>query len=192
MKKELAKSLEVLKNGGVILYPTDTVWGIGCDATNEKAVSKVYSIKKRDSSKAMICLVDSFYMIEAYVQDPPEIAFDLIELSARPLSVVFDNAMGLAENLIADDGSIAFRMVEKRFCSNLISRLRKPLVSTSANFSGETVPQNLADVPETIKSSVDYIVNCCSDTPFRGSVSDLIKISNSGEVKILRSGGEKA
>ena len=139
---DIKKAVEVMKNGGVILYPTDTVWGIGCDATNAEAVAKVYKIKQRDDSKALICLVDSDARLQRYVRNAPEVAWNVMELATKPTTVIFDEAVNLAHNLIAEDGSIAMRITNEEFSKELCYRFQKPIVSTSANISGQPAAQN--------------------------------------------------
>ena len=138
---EVKKAIEVMKQGGVILYPTDTVWGIGCDATNPEAVKRVYEIKKRDDSKALICLVDSDARLSRYVRNVADVTWDMIELSTKPLTIIFDNATGLAPNLLAEDGSVGIRITKEEFSKELCYRFQKPIVSTSANISGEPTAQ---------------------------------------------------
>ena len=147
-----------MKKGGVILYPTDTVWGIGCDATNPDAVKRVYEIKKREDSKAMICLVDSEARIVRYVRDVAEVVWSMIELSNKPLTVIFDNATGLAPNLLAEDGSVGIRVTREEFSKELCYRFQKPIVSTSANISGEPTALTFDEISDEIKEAVDYVV----------------------------------
>ena len=187
IEEDIKKAVEVLRNGGVILYPTDTVWGIGCDATNEEAVRKVYEIKHRDDSKAMICLVDSEVRLQRYVRNVPEVAWDLIELSERPTTVILDGATGLASNLIAEDGSIAVRVTKETFSKELCYRFQKPLVSTSANISGEPAAQNYCDISEEILNAVDYVCLTRRQEHEPHRPSAIIKIAMNGEVKIIRS-----
>lgn len=187
IEEDIKKAVEVLRNGGVILYPTDTVWGIGCDATNEEAVRKVYEIKHRDDSKAMICLVDSDVRLQRYVRNVPEVAWDLIELSERPTTVILDGATGLAPNLIAEDGSIAVRVTKETFSKELCYRFQKPLVSTSANISGEPAAQNYCDISEEILNAVDYVCLTRRQEHEPHRPSAIIKIAMNGEVKIIRS-----
>ena len=187
IEEDIKKAVEVLRNGGIILYPTDTVWGIGCDATNEEAVRKVYEIKHRDDSKAMICLVDSEVRLQRYVRNVPEVAWDLIELSERPTTVILDGATGLAPNLIAEDGSIAVRVTKETFSKELCYRFQKPLVSTSANISGEPAAQNYCDISEEILNAVDYVCLTRRQEHEPHRPSAIIKIAMNGEVKIIRS-----
>ena len=148
-----------MRAGGVILYPTDTVWGIGCDATNPEAVKRVYEIKRREDSKSMLVLVDSDAKVDLYVKEVPAVAWDLIELSTKPLTIIYDGAKNLAENLLASDGSIGIRVTAEEFSKQLCFRFRKAIVSTSANISGEPTPKSFSEISEEIKNSVDYIVS---------------------------------
>ena len=187
MYDDIIKSLEVLKSGGTILYPTDTIWGIGCDATNEEAIDKIYGIKKREETKSMIILLDTDAKLMQYVDDVPDVAYDLIELSDKPLTIIFSKAKNLPSNLINNDGSIAIRIVKDEFCQKLISRFRKPIVSTSANISGETSPLIFDKISDLIKQSVDYAVNWRQDDFTKSRPSGIIKLDNSGIVKVIRS-----
>jgi len=158
MHNDIKKALEVIKNGGIILYPTDTIWGIGCDATNEKSVSRIYQIKKREDSKSMLVLMENPALLERYVTEVPEIAWDLVEVATTPLTVIYPGAKNLAKNLIAEDGSIGIRFTKEVFTAQLLQRFRRPLVSTSANISGEKSPAFFDEISEEIKNQVDYIV----------------------------------
>lgn len=183
---DIKKAVEVMKKGGVILYPTDTVWGIGCDATNADAVAKVYAIKHRDDSKALICLVDSDARIQRYARNVPEVAWDLLELAEKPTTVILDNAVNLAPNLIAEDGSIAMRITREPFSKELCYRFQKPIVSTSANISGEPAAQNYCDISEELINAVDYICWSRRQEHKPHTPSSIIKLSENGEVKIIR------
>lgn len=183
---DIKKAVEVMKKGGVILYPTDTVWGIGCDATNADAVAKVYAIKHRDDSKALICLVDSDARIQRYVRNVPEVAWDLLELAEKPTTVILDNAVNLAPNLIAEDGSIAMRITRESFSKELCYRFQKPIVSTSANISGEPAAQNYCDISEELINAVDYVCWSRRQEHKSHTPSSIIKLSENGEVKIIR------
>lgn len=183
---DIKKAVEVMKKGGVILYPTDTVWGIGCDATNADAVAKVYAIKHRDDSKALICLVDSDARIQRYARNVPEVAWDLLELAEKPTTVILDNAVNLAPNLIAEDGSIAMRITREPFSKELCYRFQKPIVSTSANISGEPAAQNYCDISEELINAVDYICWSRRQEHKPHTPSSIIKLSKNGEVKIIR------
>ena len=178
--------MKVLREGGVILYPTDTVWGIGCDATNAAAVSRVYEIKQRDDSKAMICLVDSDVRLQRYVRNVPEVAWDIMELATKPTTVILDGAVNLAPNLIAEDGSIAMRITKEPFSQQLCYRFQKPLVSTSANISGEPAAQNYRDIAPEILEAVDYVCFTRRQEHQPHQPSSIIKIKPNGEVKIIR------
>ena len=155
-KEDIKKAVEVMRKGGVILYPTDTVWGIGCDATNAEAVKRVYEIKRRDDSKALICLVDSDARLQRYVRNVPNVAWDLLNLNTKPTTVILDNAVNLAPNLVAQDGTIAMRITKEEFSKELCFRMQKPIVSTSANISGEPAAQNYCDISEELLNAVDY------------------------------------
>jgi L-threonylcarbamoyladenylate synthase len=184
--EEIKKAIEVMRNGGVILYPTDTIWGIGCDATNEEAVKKVYEIKKRADSKALICLVDSEAKIDFYVKDVPPVAWDLIELSTKPLTVIYDGARNLAPNLLAEDGSVGIRVTNEEFSKQLCFRFRKAVVSTSANISGEPSPRSFADISDEIKNAVDYIVGVRQNEKGGVKPSSIIKLGAGGVVQVIR------
>ena len=186
IEDDIKKAVEVMKKGGVILYPTDTVWGIGCDATNADAVAKVYAIKHRDDSKALICLVDSDARIQRYVRNVPEVAWDLLELAEKPTTVILDNAVNLAPNLIAEDGSIAMRITREPFSKELCYRFQKPIVSTSANISGEPAAQNYCDISEELINAVDYVCWSRRQEHKPHTPSSIIKLSENGEVKIIR------
>lgn len=186
MHNDIKKALEVLKNGGVILYPTDTIWGIGCDATNQKAVQKIYNIKKREDSKSMLVLMENPALLDRYVDDVPEVAWDLVEITTTPLTVIYPNAKNLASNLIADDGSIGIRFTKEEFTSQLLQRFRRPLVSTSANISGEKSPAFFDEISEEIKDQVDYIVEYRQDNTTPSQPSSIIKLGPGGRIDIIR------
>lgn len=175
-----------MRSGGVILYPTDTVWGIGCDATNADAVARVYGIKKRDDSKAMICLVDSDVRMQRYVRNVPEVAWNVMELATKPTTVIFDNAVNLADNLIAEDGSIAMRITGEPFSKELCYRFQKPIVSTSANISGEAAAENYRDISEELLNAVDYVCFSRRQEHKPHAPSSIIRIRTNGEVEIIR------
>lgn len=183
---DIKKAVEVMKNGGVILYPTDTVWGIGCDATNAEAVAKVYKIKQRDDSKALICLVDSDARLQRYVRNAPEVAWNVMELATKPTTVIFDEAVNLAHNLIAEDGSIAMRITNEEFSKELCYRFQKPIVSTSANISGQPAAQNYCDISEELLNAVDYVCFSRRQENKPHTPSSIIKIKNNGEIDIIR------
>jgi len=179
------KALEVLRSGGVILYPTDTVWGLGCDATNAEGIKKIYEIKKRDDSKSLIIMVAEEREILQYVASPDLQVFHFIQQQTRPTTVIFENAVGLPENLVSADGSIAIRIVRDEFCRHLIKRLRKPIVSTSANISTEPAPSNFAQVVTLIREAVDYIVPWRKDDETPVQPSQIVKWNN-GAVEFIR------
>ncbi len=186
LQDEIKKAVEVLRKGGVILYPTDTVWGIGCDATNAEAVKRVYEIKRRADSKAMICLVDSEARLCRYVRNVADVTWDMIELATKPLTIIYDNATGLAENLLAEDGSVGIRVTREEFSKELCFRFQKPIVSTSANISGEPTAQKFDDIDEEIKNAVDYVVRYNQRCKEKHLPSSIVKIKENGEFVIIR------
>ena len=186
MKDEIKKACEVLQKGGVILYPTDTVWGIGCDATNEEAVRRVYEIKKRADSKAMLVLVDSPVKVDFYVKDVPVVAWDLIEMATRPLTIIYDGARNLAPNLIAEDGSVGIRVTNEEFSRQLCFRFRKAIVSTSANISGEPAAAVFSEISGEILNAVDYVVDYRREETGHPKPSSIIRLGAGGVVKIIR------
>ena len=183
---DIKKAVEVMRQGGVILYPTDTVWGIGCDATNPEAVARVYKIKHRDDSKALICLVDSEARLQRYVRNVPEVAWQVMELATQPTTVILDNATGLAEILIAEDGSIAMRITGEPFSKELCYRFQKPIVSTSANISGQPAAENYKDISEELINSVDYVCYSRRQEKKPHTPSKILRIRLNGEVEIIR------
>lgn len=186
MNEDIKSALEVLQKGGVILYPTDTIWGIGCDACNEDAVKRVYEIKNRVDSKSMLVLMENAALIDRYVSEVPEIAFDLMELAVKPLTIIFDGARGLAGNLIAEDGSIGIRITSEAFSAELIRRFKRPIVSTSANISGRPSPACFDEIDQQIIDSVDYVVKYRQDDNQKAVPSSIIKLGRGGEVKVIR------
>lgn len=186
MEEDIKKAFEVLVSGGLILYPTDTIWGIGCDATNEEAVHRVYELKRRVDSKALITLLDNPIKLDYYIDEVPSLAWDLIELSEKPLTIIYDGARNVAPSLMAEDGSLAIRITKEKFSQELCKRFRKALVSTSANISGESAPANFDDISEEIKDGVDYIVKYRQDDTSKSKASSIIKLGKTGEVKIIR------
>ena len=175
----------MLKNGGLILYPTDTVWGIGCDATNEAAVKKIYRLKERKDSKALICLVSNYTMLEKYVKRMPPVALEIIDSSKKPTTIIYHSSVGLAKNLVAKDNSIAIRVASDKFCQNLINKFGRPIVSTSANISGMPTPNGFKMIHADILTGVDYVVNLYQEK-IMSSPSSIIKLANDGTVKIIR------
>lgn len=185
-EEDIKNAVKVLREGGVILYPTDTVWGIGCDATNAKAVAKVYDIKHRDDSKALICLVDSDARLQRYVRNVPAVAWELLDAAIKPTTVILDDATNLAPNLIAEDGSIALRITREAFSHELCYRFQKAIVSTSANISGEPAAQNYRDISEEIINSVDYVCWSRRQEHKPHTPSCIIRLKPDGEVTIIR------
>jgi len=181
----MEKIVEILKSGGTILYPTDTIWGIGCDATNIEAVNKIFDIKKREKNKSMIILVETEKRLQDLV-DVPEIAWEIIDLSEKPVTIVYENPRGLPKELLAEDGSIGIRLVKNDFCKKLITKLNKPLVSTSANFSGEKSPLKFSDISSEMIDLVDYAVEENRDVVSKYSGSSVIKIWSDNRIKVLR------
>jgi L-threonylcarbamoyladenylate synthase len=181
----MEKAIETLKNGDVILYPTDTIWGIGCDATNEAACQKISQIKNRTDNKSFIILVDSVQMIEKYIPEFPDVCYDLVDLADKPLTIIYPNAKGLAPSILADDGSVGIRVTKDPICLKLIRSMRKPLVSTSANLSGEANPSCFADVNQQIKDQVDAIVMEKLDVK-NNVASQIIKIGLDYSIQVIR------
>lgn len=185
MQKEIEKVLEILNQGGLILYPTDTVWGIGCDATNPEAVKKIYELKQREDSKSLICLAVDDRMLKNYIIEIPKVALELIDIANKPTTIVYDNAKNLASNLIAEDGTIAFRIPDDEFCYWLLRKFNKPIVSTSANISGQPTPKSFKEISNDILKGVDYVVNLHHEK-ICNKPSSIIKLGNDGTVKIIR------
>jgi L-threonylcarbamoyladenylate synthase len=186
MKDEILRAFEVLKTGGVILYPTDTVWGLGCDATKSRSVERIFKLKKRPEKKSLIMLLDQYEKLYQYVEDVPEIAFDLMNNITTPLTIVYPHAKNIAKNLISEDGSIAIRVVKDEFCRKLISLLNKPLVSTSANITGQPTPLIFNKIAPEILKSVDYVVNYAQTRIDQVKASTIIKFNEKGEYEIVR------
>lgn len=184
--EEVKKAVEVLRNGGVILYPTDTVWGIGCDATNSESVAKIYAIKHREDSKSMLVLCDSMARVSMYVNEIPDIAYDLTELSEKPMTIIYPDAKNLASNLIASDGSIGIRVTSEKFSKYLCGAFGKPIVSTSANISGEPAAACFSEISDKIKDNVDHIVNYRRNDKEKKQPSSIIKLEKSGIFVLLR------
>ena len=185
MKSELEKSLEVLKSGGLILYPTDTVWGIGCDASNKESVKRIYAIKKRDDSKALVCLVNSITMLKNHIADVPDSVLKVLDKTEKPTTVIYNKPVGIAKNLIAHNDTLAIRIVNHEFCKELISRFGKPIVSTSANISGEPTPKSFAEISQPILKGVDYVVNLQKEK-IATKASTIIKVEQNGEIQVIR------
>ena len=188
-QEDIKQAIEVMRRGGVILYPTDTVWGIGCDATNAEAVKRVYAIKQRDDSKALICLVDSDSRLQRYVRNVPDVAWQLIDSlkeGDRPTTLILDGAINLAENLIADDGSIGIRITQEPFSKELCFRFQKAIVSTSANISGEPAAQNYRDIDPRILEAGDYVCWSRRQEHKPHMPSSIIRLREDGQVEIIR------
>ena len=190
MREEIQKALEVLRSGGVILYPTDTVWGVGCDATNPEAVAKVYAIKKREDSKSLVLLASNMDMICRYVKEVPEMAIQLVEVNDKPMTIIYPGAVvgnnGLAPSTVAEDGTVGMRIPMMDFCQQLTARLGRPLVSTSANISGQQTPKNFAEISEEIKAAVDHIVDPSLEKCATGQSSSIIKVGLDYSIEIIR------
>lgn len=185
-KTDLAEALRVLQQGGIILYPTDTVWGIGCDARNEEAVRKIYALKQREDSKSMLCLLDEMGKLQGYVKTIPSMAYDLDELSTKPLTIIYPGAQNVAPNLLAEDGSLGIRITREPFSHDLCARLHAPLVSTSANISGQPTAKNFSEVSEAIRQGVDYIVRFRQSEKSEPNPSSIIKLGVNNEIKVIR------
>lgn len=185
MHNEIKNALKILKEGGLIVYPTDTVWGIGCDATNPDAIKKIYDLKQRDDSKALICLVADDRMLKKYVRKVPEVALNIIEIADKPTTIIYDDAQNLAPNLIADDNTIAIRIPDDEFCYQLCRKLNGALVSTSANISGLPTPKSFKEIAPEVLKGVDYVVNLQREK-ICSKPSSIIKLSSNGIVKVIR------
>jgi L-threonylcarbamoyladenylate synthase len=186
-ESDIIHCLETLRQGGIILYPTDTIWGIGCDATNPDAVGKIFDLKQRPAIKSMIVLLADPRDVNKYSSRPQPYIAEYLEKATKPTTVIYEAALGLAENLVSDDGSIAMRIVQEDFCRHLIKRFRKPIVSTSANISGEDSPKNFKEISEDIKQGVDYIVKYRQQDDRTARASVLVRFDKSGEAIVLRS-----
>jgi L-threonylcarbamoyladenylate synthase len=183
---DLQKALEVLKSGGIILYPTDTVWGLGCDATNAAAVKKIHDLKKRPATKQMLVLVDAPSRLTNYIQEVPALAWEIIDLTTKPLTIVYSGAKNLPESLITNKGSVAIRVTNELFSQTLCSRLKKPIVSTSANYNSKPTPRNFSEIDESIVKAVDYVVQYRQDDANIHSPSGIIELGIHGEIKVIR------
>ncbi|MBR5736346.1 MAG: threonylcarbamoyl-AMP synthase [Bacteroidales bacterium] len=186
LKQEIDAAVKVLKEGGVILYPTDTVWGIGCDAADEEAVARVFEIKEREDAKSLITLVADADMIGRYVKVIPQMAIELIEVNDKPMTIIYPGAMGLAGNVVAEDGSVGIRIPQSEFCRQLCRRFGGAIVSTSANISGEEAPATFEDINASILDAVDHIVDPFYEEGATGVSSQIIKVGLDGEIKVIR------
>ncbi len=185
INQEIHNAFEVIKNGGIILYPTDTVWGIGCDASNPEAVSKIFQLKKRVETQSMICLMNGEKMMYTVFKEIPEVAWQILDLSENPTTLVLDNPRNVASNLIAADKTLGIRIVKEPFCFKLMERMKKPLVSTSANISGQPTPKSFKEISPEIIKGVDYVVNLHQDK-IAGKPSTIIKLTSDAQVKVIR------
>jgi L-threonylcarbamoyladenylate synthase len=185
-EEDIKESLNTLRKGGIILYPTDTIWGLGCDPTNQEAVSRIFNIKSREENKSLIILADSIGMVERYVKEIPEIIYEIVDVSDSPITIIYPNGKNLAPGVCSEDGSIAIRICNEDFCNGLIGRFRKPLVSTSANFSGKPFPANFNEIDKALVDQVDYVVKYRQDDRGKNAASPVIKINSDGTFKILR------
>lgn len=184
--EDIQQAVDVMRRGGIILYPTDTVWGIGCDARNAEAVKRVFALKRRDDSKALICLVDSANRMQQYSRSIPDVAWDLIDYAERPLTLIVDDAINLAPNLVAEDGSIAIRVTRERISHDLCYRFQKAVVSTSANLSGQPAPRNFMEISPEIIQGVDYVMKARRNDVTKGKPSQIVKISKDGQITFIR------
>jgi L-threonylcarbamoyladenylate synthase len=185
-REDIEKALATLRVGGVVLYPTDTIWGLGCDPTNAEAVQKIFRIKEREPGKSLLVLVNGEVMLERYVADLPEIALELLGVSEEPLTIVYPSGKNLASGVCSEDGSVGIRICRDEFCSELIGRFRKPLVSTSANLSGMPAPENFSDIDAKVISSADYVVNYRQDDRRQFRSSPVIRLNSDGTIQIIR------
>ncbi|MBQ3872204.1 MAG: threonylcarbamoyl-AMP synthase [Bacteroidales bacterium] len=197
MRDILSEALEVLRKGGTILYPTDTVWGLGCDATNPKAVARIYEIKQRSDSKSLVLLASDLDMVAKYVKEIPSIAIDLVEVNDAPMTIIYPDAIAgapdsegdrwhLAHNTVAEDGSVGMRIPMMQWCKDLVFKLGRPIVSTSANISGEPTPKRFSEIPQEIKDAVDFVVPPSVDKESTGKASQILKVGLRGEIEIIR------
>jgi L-threonylcarbamoyladenylate synthase len=183
---DIKGSLDTLRKGGIILYPTDTIWGLGCDPTNESSINRIFQIKSRAENKSLIILVDSISMAERYVTEIPEIVYELAEVSDTPLTIIYPKGKNLGNGVCSEDGSVAIRVCNDQFCNELIKRFRKPLVSTSANFSGSQAPGNFSEVEQDLIDKVDFVVKYRQNDRSKSSASPVIKVNLDGTIKIIR------
>jgi len=185
LNEEVHKAYEIIKEGGIILYPTDTVWGIGCDATNPEAVAKIYTLKQREETKSMIVLMNGEKMMYNIFKEIPEVAWQIIDLSEKPTTLILDNPRNVAPNLVAQDQTLGIRLIKEPFCFKLLERMKKPLVSTSANISGQSTPKSFKEISPEIIKGVDYVVNLHHEKICQNP-STIIKLTNDSQVKVIR------
>ncbi len=186
MKDTIIEAAKVLKAGGVILYPTDTIWGLGCDATNAEAVKKVFALKRRDEAKSLVLLAADLDMVARFVREVPQMAIQLVEVNDAPMTIIYPDAVGIAPNAVAEDGSVGIRIPLNEDCIDLCRRLGRPVVSTSANISGEPAPKKFAEIPAEIREAVDYIVDPALEKGSTGRASQIIKVALDGQIQIIR------
>ncbi len=186
MIEEIKEAIDILKEGGIILYPTDTIWGLGCDATNESACKRIFEIKEREEAKSMVVLASDMNMVEDYLEEVPEIARNLVEVSDKPLTIIYPGARDLAKNIVAPDGSVGIRIPNNEFCQLLLDNFRRPLVSTSANISGEVSPSEYSDINIHIINSADWVADPVYANESSGKASSIIKLGLGGEIQIIR------
>jgi len=184
-KEVIQECIQILKRGGLLLYPTDTVWGIGCDATNAEAIDKIYRLKQRQNDKSLICLVSDFKMLNQYVEEIPEVAYDILKYADKPTTIIYQNPIRIATNLIADDDTLAIRVVNDIFAKELVRKYKKPIVSTSANISGQNTPSNFFEISKEILEGVDYVVNLHQSNKNK-KPSTIIKLDLDGKVEVIR------
>ena len=184
--EDIEQALKILIQGGIILYPTDTIWGVGCDATNSSAVEKIFRIKSRSENKSLIILVNNEEMVRRYTRNVPEIAFELTEIADKPLTIIYPEGKNLATGICSEDGSVGIRICHDEFCNELIRRFRKPIVSTSANFSGNPTPSNFSEIENSLKDAVDYIVKFRQNDLQKYSASQIIQFGEKGTIKVIR------
>lgn len=185
MIEEIQNAIQTLKRGGLILYPTDTVWGIGCDATNANAIDKVFALKQRSEKKSLICLVSDFKMLNQYVEEIPEVAYDILKYADQPTTIIYQNPIRVATNLIAEDDTLGIRVVNDKFAKSLLRKYKKPIVSTSANISGQPTPKNFDEISDEILKGVDYVVNL-QKSKKSNKASTIIKLDLDGKVQVIR------
>ncbi|RZA01395.1 MAG: threonylcarbamoyl-AMP synthase [Sphingobacteriaceae bacterium] len=186
LKDEVAKALKVVQEGGIILYPTDTIWGIGCDATNTEAIKKIYQLKQRDEAKSMLVLLDTDAKLPSYISEVPDLAYDLIEFAENPLTLIMPGAKNMSTAIISEDGSVGIRISSHPFCQQLIQRMRKPLVSTSANISGKPSPQYFGQIDQEIIDGVDYVVDLDQHSTEIKKPSTIMKLAPGGQFEFIR------
>lgn len=184
--KDIEEAVRVMREGGVVLYPTDTIWGLGCDASNSEAVRRIFEIKRRSDSKSMLVLVGTDALLPYYVEEVPDLAYDLMDMAEKPITIIYDGARRLAPELVAEDGSVGIRVTHEAFSRDLCNRMKGAIVSTSANISGSPSPQNFSEISEEIKAAVDYIVEYRQDDARKASASSIVKLGAGGLVKVIR------